>query len=55
LAVEVEDALDAWACSPLGGAGGVRGWVTLTNTLDLGDDPTQWKRRILTFEVWYTP
>ena len=38
-----------------GGVGGIRAAVTLTNQVDLGDDPTQWKRRILEFEVWYTP
>ena len=51
----VEDCLDGFSCSLLGGAGGVRCWITLTNATDLGDEQPQWKRRILDFEVWYTP
>jgi len=54
LAAQVEDALDAF-CGLLGGATGVRSWVTLTNSVDMGDELTLWKRRILDFEVWYTP
>ena len=55
LAEAVEAAIDADYMNNWGGAGGVRAAVTLTNQLDLGDDVTQWKRRILEFEVWYTP
>lgn len=51
LGTQVEAALDAFA-GVLGGAGGYRCWITLTNAIDLGDDATSWKRRILEFEVW---
>lgn len=54
LAALVEDALDAFS-GLLGGATGVRAVVTLTNSLDLGDELPLWKRRIMDFEVWYTP
>ena len=54
LGAVVEDCLDAF-CGLLGGATGVRAVVTLTNSVDLGDELPQWKRRILDFEVWYTP
>lgn len=51
LATQVEAALDGFS-GLLGGAGGITAWVTLTNTVDLGDDETDWKRRILDFEIW---
>ena len=54
LSAAVEDALDAFS-GLLGGATGVRAVVTLTNSVDMGDELTLWKRRILDFEVWYTP
>ena len=51
VAAEVIGALDAFA-GYLGGAGGVRCWGTRTNSLDLDDPETSWKRRILDFELW---
>ena len=39
----------------LGGALGVRCWITRTNSLDLDDPDTSWMRRILDFELWNTP
>lgn len=51
LGIQAEAALDAFS-GLLGGAGGYRCWVTLTNAFDLGDDATDWKRRILEFEIW---
>jgi len=51
---QVIAALDAFA-GLLGGATGVRCWVTRTNSLDLDDPDTTWMRRILDFELWNTP
>jgi len=51
VAAEVIGALDAFA-GYLGGAGGVRCWGTRTNSLDLDDPETSWRRRILDFELW---
>ena len=51
VAAQVIAALDAFA-GILGGAGGVRCWATRTNSLDLDDPETTWKRRILDFELW---
>jgi len=51
LGTQVEAALDAFV-GLLGGVGGYRCWITLTNAIDLGDDATSWKRRILEFEFW---
>jgi len=49
----VTAAMDGFA-GLLGGATGERAWVTQTNAVDLGDDRTGWKRRIINFEVWRT-
>ena len=51
VAEQVIAALDAFAGN-LGGATGVRCWGTRTNSLDLDDPETSWKRRILDFELW---
>ena len=51
VAAQVIAALDGFK-GLLGGATGVRCWVTQVNQVDLGDDLTGWKRRILDFELW---
>jgi len=51
MAEAVSASLDAFA-GLLGGAGGARCWVTQVNQVDLADDLTSWKRRILDFELW---
>ena len=54
VAAQVIAALDGFS-GLLGGATGVRCWVTRTNSLDLDDPDTSWMRRILDFEIWNTP
>ena len=51
MAAVVSTSLDAFA-GLLGGATGQRCWVTQVNQVDLADDLTSWKRRILDFELW---
>ena len=51
LAAQADAALDGFS-GLLGGATGIRCWITKVNQADLGDPLTQWKRRILDFEIW---